>query len=179
MRDRSLGKAKKVGPDPKCQALSQCRNLVGKRQPGTTAGQDPPIGGAGLAVRPDIDISQDRVAKALAAGGPGKLASSPRFGLFQAAWSLHPGRLSFTGEPVVPPVSPLLLLAPTDAHPGGPLASEAPLVDRPDRHLEELGPKLRARKHMTPEEQRQFDAGREAFLAEIVRLILARKRETP
>src|SRR5213593_1738051 len=109
MRDRSLGKAKKVGPDPKCQALSQCRNLVVKRQPGPTAGQDPPIGGAGLAVRPDIDISQDRVAKALAAGGPGKLANFPRFGLFQAARSLHPGRFFITGEPMVPPYCPLLL----------------------------------------------------------------------
>jgi excinuclease ABC subunit C len=46
----------------------------------------------------DIDNSQDCVAKALAAGGPGKLASShsPILG-FQAARSLHPGRYSFPG----------------------------------------------------------------------------------
>src|SRR5439155_27045864 len=109
MRDRSLGKAKKVGPDPKCQALSQCRNLVGKRQPGTTAGQDPPIGGAGLAVRPDIDISQDRVAKALAAGGPGSSPTS-----HDSDFSKRPGlstRAAFLlqGEPMVPPYCPLLL----------------------------------------------------------------------
>ena len=36
----------------------------------------PPFGGADLLVLPDIDCSQDRVAKALAAGGPGSSPTS-------------------------------------------------------------------------------------------------------
>jgi len=47
---------------------------------------------------PDIDISQDRVAKALAAGGPGKFANSPRFRTFPGGPASPPGPLSFMGD---------------------------------------------------------------------------------
>src|SRR5205085_6989608 len=64
--------------EPESAASSQCRKPAGKRQPGNGGAARYPVRGNRLVEpAPIFAISQDRVAKALAAGGPGKLASSP------------------------------------------------------------------------------------------------------
>src|SRR5207249_8879093 len=99
-----------VDPDPQREALSQCENLARNRQPGTRAGQDPPIGGsrAGRQTRylTSVRIVLPRLSPQ---GAPGSSPTS-----HDSDFSKRPGlstRAAFLlqGAPMVPPYCPLLL----------------------------------------------------------------------
>src|SRR5213595_1634953 len=113
MRDRSVGKTQRGRSSPKARLRASVGSSPESVNPETEAPQDPPFGGTDLSSPPRYLPSVRIVLPRLSPQGAPGSSPAPHGSDF----SRRPGlstRAAFhlRGEPVVPPVSPLLLLAP-------------------------------------------------------------------